>query len=252
MLPCRWFVVIAWLLAAGSAHAEARADYAREERWAQEIVPSLMTGEAIHLRTPSRARVLALETRATGGPKGGVILVHGLGVHPDFGMIGVLRGLLADAGYTTLSVQMPVLAADAPREDYRFTFTDAGERLAAAVAHVREGGAAHVAIVSHSMGASMTDAYLAHATAARIDGWVTVGMLAAFSAAPRQPVLDVMAARDLPAVLAAAPARKQRLPHDGCSAQIVVPGADHYFEGSEKALAQEIVRFLDHAMAGAC
>ena len=39
-------------------------------------------------------------------------LVHGLGIHPDWGLIGALRSDLPDAGYTTLSVQMPVLAAD--------------------------------------------------------------------------------------------------------------------------------------------
>jgi hypothetical protein len=59
-------------------------------------------------------------------PKAGVIVVHGLGVHPDFGMVGGLRTRLADAGYATLSVQMPVLPAGATRDDYAVTLPVAG------------------------------------------------------------------------------------------------------------------------------
>jgi DNA-binding CsgD family transcriptional regulator len=39
-----------------------------------------------------------------------VIVVHGLGVHPDRGLINPLRSQLAEQGYATLPVQMPVLA----------------------------------------------------------------------------------------------------------------------------------------------
>jgi dienelactone hydrolase len=249
--PLRPLVAVAFF-AAGFACAQPRIDYAREERLAQEILPTLMTGDAVYLRTPSRARVLALETRPSGAAKGAVVIVHGLGVHPDFGMIGTLRGLLADAGYVTLAVQMPVLPADAPRDEYAATFDAAGERLAAAVARLRDTGPGRVAIVAHSMGASMTDAYLARPTAARIDAWVPVGMLVPFSVAPREPVLDVLAERDLQPVVETSPARKKALPPDRCSGQVRIAGADHYFEGSEKVLTQEIVRFLDRVGAGGC
>ena len=60
-------------------------DDAREDRWAQEVVPGIVVGDAVWLATPSRAKVLAIFAVAGGRPKGGVILIHGLGVHPDFG-----------------------------------------------------------------------------------------------------------------------------------------------------------------------
>ena len=60
----------------------------------------------------------------------GAVVVHGMGVHPDWELIGVLRSRLAEQGYRTLSVQMPVLAADAKGEDYPALFGDAAERLA--------------------------------------------------------------------------------------------------------------------------
>lgn len=54
-------------------------------------------------------KFLALYTEAP-SPNGSVILAHGLGVHPDWGVIGTLRVRLADRGYNMLSLQMPALA----------------------------------------------------------------------------------------------------------------------------------------------
>ena len=66
-----------------------------------------------------------------------MIVVHGVGVHPDWGLIGGMRTGLADAGFATLSVQMPVLAATAARDDYVALFPEAGERIAAAIAFLK-------------------------------------------------------------------------------------------------------------------
>ncbi|MEP7207807.1 MAG: alpha/beta fold hydrolase [Casimicrobiaceae bacterium] len=244
-----WSFAVLFLTAASVGAAAPSPDYARETRWADEILPSLMVGAPVYLATPGRAKVLALLTPAVGTEKARVILVHGLGVHPDFGMIGALRGLLADAGYTTLSVQMPVLPADAPRDDYATVLPDAAERLDAAVAFLRGRGPGKVIVVSHSMGATMTDAWRGLAQPA-IDGWVPVGMLVPFSAPPRMPVLDVIAEHDFRQVLDAAPARKARLPADRCSAQATIAGADHYFGRYEQPLAVAIEAFLGRMAKG--
>ena len=230
----------------------AASDDAREDRWTREILPTLVVGDAVYLATPQRARVLALLTPAAGSAKGNVILVHGVGVHPDFGMIGALRGQLADAGYTTLSVQMPVLAADAPREAYVATFGDAAARLDAAVRFLRQRDPGIIAVVAHSMGASMVDAWRARADAARIDAWIPVGMQGGFSSPPRQPILDVLAEHDLPPVLSSAETRKTALPRDRCSVQRTIPAADHYFESHEKPLAAAIEAFLARVVARNC
>src|SRR5438876_12008503 len=92
-------------------------DYAREQRWADQIVPAIVVGEAIYLDTANGHRFLALYGQAKDA-KTAVVLVHGMGVHPDHGVIGALRQSLLDAGYTTLSIQMPVLASDAGAEEY--------------------------------------------------------------------------------------------------------------------------------------
>ncbi len=227
-------------------------DQAREDRWAQEILPSLMVGAPVYLATPERPKVLGLLTPAAGTEKARVILVHGMGVHPDFGTIGALRVALAEAGFTTLSVQMPVLAADAVREDYVATLPEAGRRLDAAVAFLQARGSGKIFVVSHSMGATMTDAWRARQDAAAIDGWVPIGMFTPFSRPPAQPLLDVVAQHDLAAVLAAAPARREKLPGDRCSRQVTVAGADHYFERRQKELAALIETFLQRVARSDC
>ena len=100
------------LLALLAALPAAAQDYAREKRWADEVVPGLVVGDAVWLETAAGRRYLAIHAPAA-KPKGAVVIVHGIGVHPDHGVIGVLRSKLTDLGWTSLSVQMPVQAADA-------------------------------------------------------------------------------------------------------------------------------------------
>src|SRR6266705_492289 len=78
-------------------------DYAREKRWADEIVPQLVSGEPVWIEAPRTEKFLGIYTEAKSA-KGAIILAHGLGVHPDYGLIGELRTRLADGGYTTLSI----------------------------------------------------------------------------------------------------------------------------------------------------
>jgi hypothetical protein len=244
--------IVCMVLAAMCSAAVIVPDYAREERWAQEVVPTLVVGEPLWLATPARPKVLALLAEPQGKPRGAIVLVHALGVNPDFGIIGALRSTLADAGYVTLSVQMPVLATDAPREDYSALFAEAGDRIATAIRSMRERNVGPVALVAHSMGAAMTNAYLARPGAAPIDAWVPIGMTGAFGTPPRERVLDIVAQNELQSVVETAPARKGTLPRDACSAQITVPGHDHYFERGEAILTTMIVRFLERVYANGC
>ena len=237
---------------AGDAAAALPIDYGREDRWTQEVVPSIVVGEPIYLATSARPRILAILTVPSGRPKGSLVVVHGLGVHPDFGMINGVRTGLADAGYTTLSVQMPVLAAGASRDDYRETLPEAGNRIAAAIGYLRRNGATRIGIVSHSMGASMVNAYLGRADALPIDAWAPVGMFGAFAASLRVPVLDVIAEREIPQVQETAPARAATLPKDGCSKQATIAGTDHYFESRQDELVASIAAFLRRVFADEC
>lgn len=264
--PAILLVAIAWttvaaMAAGGAAFAAVqatnavtqRSDDAREDRWAAQVAPDVVVGDVVWLSTSSHPRVFAIYAKpATSPARAAVIVVHGMGVNPDWGVVGVLRSALPDDGFATLSVQMPVLAADAPRSAYSALFPEAGERLSAAYAWLAARGYDRIAVVSHSLGAAMVDAWLARAAAAPIVAWVPVGMPAPFSRSPREPVLDVVAGDDLADVVASAPARAAQLAGARCSRQVRVPDTDHYFERGGKALAARIAAFLDEVLRGDC
>ena len=101
-------VMLVMCLALMTHQALAGADYAREQRWAAEFIPGIIVGEPVYLTQKNRHRFVVILSEADNA-RMGVIVVHGMGLHPDWGMIGTLRQDLFDFGYTTLSIQMPVL-----------------------------------------------------------------------------------------------------------------------------------------------
>lgn len=224
------------------APAGAQADYAREKRWADEITPAILVGDPVYLALPSGQRFLAIYTPSPKA-RAGVIVVHGIGVHPDWGLINTLRSELPERGYSTLSVQMPVLAADARPDAYAPLFPEAGERLRAAVEFLRARGERSIAIVSHSLGSRMVDGFLAGKPGG-VDAWVSIGLTGSYSrpAALTMPVLDVYGERDLPGVLNAAEARAAALPG---ARRTKVAGADHFYDGRGAELLEVVRGFLD-------
>jgi dienelactone hydrolase len=245
--PTRWLWV---LLLALSSLAQA-ADYAREQKWAEEITPGIVVGDPIYLKEQGGHAFLALYTPA-GQAKGAVIVVHGLGVHPDWGLINVLRSRLPERGYATLSIQMPVLAAGEPAERYPGLFAEAADRIGAAVAWLQAKKYRRIVLVSHSMGARMANHYLGRHPAAPVAAWIALGISSGEfepGTAGRVPIFDIYAENDLPAVLAGAPERAKVLARVPGSRQAMVYGADHYFARKEKELATLIEMLLDRPRA---
>jgi len=238
------WVVFVLLLA--SAPAFAQSDYDREKRWADEITPAILVGDPVYLALKSGHKFLAIFAP---NPKAvaGVIVVHGRGVHPDAGLINPLRSELSEQGYATLSVQMPVLAAEAPGEQYPPLFPEAAERLRVAVAYLRGKGMKKVAIVSHSMGSRMANYFLNHPGEARVDAWVAIGILEEYTepATLKVPVLDLYGEHDFPAVLESAAARADALRKVRGSGQLQVDGANHFFTNREGELVRRVKQFLD-------
>ena len=245
----RYYLIVALLLL--SISALAAPDYAREKRWESEVAPGIVVGDPAYLVQSDGHKFLGIYTEAANASMG-VIVVHGIGIHPDWGMIGTLRQRLPDYGYATLSIQMPVLAADARPEAYLATFPEAVERLQLALAFLQDKGYKRMALVSHSMGSRMARAYMA-GNPAGINAWAALGM-AALPGDPdatdtyegvRTPVLDLYGANDLPQVLAGATKRKAALAGNAASKQIMIPGTNHFFAGHEDDMVKAVKDFLD-------
>ena len=241
-------VCAALLLAPFSAFAQQQpSDYAREKRWAEQIVPTLVSGEAVWLEAPRTEKFLGIYTEAKPA-KGAIILAHGLGVHPDYGVIGDLRTRLAEAGYTTLSVQMPILAAEAPATRYPVLFWEADARFAGALTYLRRKRIDKIWLVSHSMGSRMANHYISLHPQVPLAGWISLsissGDLGPFKKI-KFPVYDVYAENDLEPVLKGTSKRAATLKGMRGSSQTMVFGTDHYFAKKEKDLVSLIRMLLE-------
>jgi pimeloyl-ACP methyl ester carboxylesterase len=219
-------------------------DYVREKKWADEVVPGLVVGDPVYLQTPrGHHKFLTLFTPVTGTEKA-VIVIHGMGIHPDWGMVGTLRTELADRGFTTLSIQMPILAADAKGEAYPPTFPEAAERIAEAVAFLKAKGYSQLAIVSHSMGSRMSLEYFTGKPDPAVKSWASLGPSFNGYTVLKLPILDLYGDNDLPPVLEKATQRKKSLANKD-SRQVVVARTDHFFTGHEAEMVTAVADFLN-------
>ncbi len=224
--------------------AFAGADYQREEKWADEVVPGIVVGDPVYLALKNGHKFLSLYAEAKDA-RMGLVVIHGLGIHPDWNMVGTLRTQLAEHGYTTLSIQMPVLANDAKAESYLPLFPEAAERIGAAVDFLHAKGYKKVAIVSHSMGSAMSHMYV-EKNQAELAAWAALGIGQKLTySGIHIPVLDMYGEHDLSPVLSMAAKRGASLKGNPLSKQVRVSGSDHFYNNHEPDMVHEVEMFLD-------
>jgi hypothetical protein len=220
-------------------------DYAREKKWADEIVPGVVVGDPVYLEAQGQ-QFLTLYTEAPNA-KAGLVIVHGIGVHPDHGLIGVLRSRLADLGYTTLSIQMPILAVDAEAGSYQPLFPEAAARIQAAAKFLQDKGNKKIAIVSHSLGSAMTKSYFQNDPDSPFSVWVAIGLSSDNYGGVKLPIFDLYGGNDLPAVVKGASGRKATLTNSK-SEQTMAPKMDHFFTGYDDDLVNYVSGYLDKSL----
>ena len=259
-MPSRRLFVLFGMLLTGLFPAQAGgptiSNVAREKNWADQVVDAVVVGEAVWLNARQH-KFLSLYAPPTPASHWGVILLHGRGVHPAWGFIDTLRADLADAGFHTLSIQLPILAQDAKFGSYGQTFPEAYERIDSGIRYLKQKGVKHIVLLGHSTGAMTAVAYVAKRPQTPIAGIVAVG-LSTFANGPdtmqpaillksvRAPVLDLYGANDLHEVLSYVAARRQAAASAGNKTYqaIVVPDTDHFFTDQYDALKKHTLAWL--------
>jgi len=248
-----------WLLlpAAMLALSAAASDVERERRWAEQVTDAILTGEVIMLNAGGR-KFLAIYTEADSEAiQGGIILLHGIGVHPDWpDVINPLRERLPEHGWSTLSLQMPILAAGAKVSDYYPIFNEVAPRIDAGIRFLQSQGIDNIVIVAHSLGSQMAAYWLAHTDDPPVMGLVAIG-LAGTRQSPEGdvpawiekitlPVLDLYGESDLPAIRETVAERAAAAKRTGNSAytQLEIAGAGHMFQGHNDALLEAVLNWL--------
>jgi hypothetical protein len=223
-------------------------DYAREKRWAAEFEPGVVVGDVIELEQASGHRFKAIWAHKPGQTRA-IVLVHGIGSHPDHSLTGMLRSDLHDAGYATLAIQAPILdpAGMTDAAPYAALMPEASERIAIAVNHVRGKGAMQVFLVGHTMGAWMVNEFFARNSQQNIVAWTTLGYTGGFGSfgVQRPATLDVYTERGSEWTRSRAPNRiAMARDLDARSEQLYVLDTDLSFAGQERAMAREIAKFF--------
>jgi pimeloyl-ACP methyl ester carboxylesterase len=228
-------------------------DYEREARFAELVESQLVVGDSIQISNSNGKSFLGLLTSASAlqTPKKAkaILLLHGVGTHPDSGIVGQLRSELAELGYTTLSIQLPVQHKEAKLDDYYpKVFGDAKQRIEAAIEWLKTKGYERPVLLSHSMGSWMANEYLDEKHEKNTVGaWVCLSLTGSYSWGMRAykiPILDVYAEFDVTPAVNAAWRRKTALITEG-SAQLMVKTAMADYNGHAKPLAAQIKQFLD-------
>ncbi len=249
------------LLGLAVAGTTAASDIDKEKRWAEQLQDQLVVGEPVRL-TAEQQDFFALYTPAVGKvQRGGVILLHGLGAHPDWpDVISPLRKNLPDTGWSTLSIQLPIRPNEADFADYPPLFPEANVRISAAIRYLKKQGLSNIVLVGHSLGAAMGAYFLAQKApdSEAVRAFVGIGMGHAPGTVAHTPdslakmtlpVLDLYGTQDLRGVLGSTKARAASQADNAGYRQLAIAGADHFFRGLEATLVKRVSSWLNHTLS---
>lgn len=230
-------------------------DFAKEKRWADQVVNYIIDGEVEWLNIDGH-KILTIYTEATTErAKGSAIIVHGSGVHPNWqDVIYPLRTELPEQGWNTLSIQMPVLSGDAKYSDYADLFDEIAPRIDMAIKSLKQKGENNIVLISHSLGSTMSAYYLSVHRKSGIKKFIAIGIPGAAKDKRMNnlqslekikiPVLDLYGSEDLESVLASAQSRSSAAGSNKLYSQQVVKGANHFFVDKNTELVQSVLVWL--------
>ena len=255
-----WKRLLTILLACGMVtplYADRVPDYEREARMADQVVGDLFEGEPVWLDANNHS-FLAIQTLSD-EPKGTVIILHGRGYHPDWPEVaGPLRTGLVGEGWSTLSVQMPVLPKGRSYYDYLPLFKFSRGRIDAAIDYLKTQSEQPIILAAHSCGSHMSNDWLNHNGDARIDGYIIMGAGATDYRQPLEtpfpfadmqvPILDLYGEREFPQPISLIPERMALIAEGGHpdSMLLELPDADHYFHGAGDEVTEAVANWLNN------
>lgn len=240
------------------ALASAKSDRAKEKRWADQIVDSIMTGEAVWLDADSH-KILGIYTENEADKSlGGAIVLHGIGVHPNWmEVVHPLRTRLPELGWHTLSLQLPILPNDADYKDYRPLFVEIAPRINSGIDYLKQKGIKNVVIIGHSMGATMAAYFMATNDRAEVQALVAIGSAGRLFKDPerdfvhsipkiKKPIMDLSGSEDTPEVLQTKQIKAEAAKKAGHKdyQQVEIQNANHFLVGKEDEMVEEISRWI--------
>ena len=243
-------------------------EQSREQQIAEKLAQTANADEIIGLKASGGHFVgLYKSARPSAVSKikeanGVVILVHGMGAHPDWpDVISPLRIHLTDLGWSTFSIQMPILSPEESVAEYGKTLVVANSRISAAVEYFHAWDMEPIILLGYSFGAAQAASYLASDKPEHVAAFVSVSMLAQKFIKPKLdvfkfigginiPMLDIYGKEDLEDVRRGIDDRRLAASKNSNYAfqQIELQRAGHNYLGTEKALVEQIQHWLHQTL----
>lgn len=230
-----------------------------EKRITEKLAENLKTTEIIWLEAKGERFLALYQDQTNETSYGAVILLHSMGGHADWPQtISPIRNGLPEYGWSTLSIQMPVIAPENQVEDYGSTFQQAENRIKSAVHLLHEREFLNIIAIGHGFGAvSMLD-YLKKEKKQKFMAIVALSLqdypfvkpsidVLGLIGKSKIPILDIYGSGNYKDVIDQAPDRRlaAKKSNNRKYEQIEIEGADHYFNKMEDVLIKKILGWLD-------
>jgi predicted alpha/beta-hydrolase family hydrolase len=254
----------------------------------KELEAGLRDGQAVWLDDGKGKFFSVFNPDQSGQPKGGVILLHDAGSHPDKQQVmRPLRHWLPLHGWATIAIQLPPIERPADYLKHQATIE---KRINSAISYIRNKGFDNLVLLGHGSGAMAASKYLSGESSPFLHAFVAISL----GIPPGQksensiinqlekinlPILDIYGGDDLDNVVQTAQKRALAAKISGNIAtradrlagykrsaiaksstqksqgyiayrQIRIDGASHDFSGAENLLSQRIVGWLERHAKG--
>jgi len=254
----------------------------------KELEAGLRNGQAVWLDDGKGKFFSVFNPDQSGQPRGGVIILHDAGSHPDKPqVIRPLRHLLPLHGWATIAIQLPPLERPTDYLKHQATIE---KRINSAISYIRNKGFDNLILLGHGSGAMAASKYLSGKASPFIHAFVAISL----GIPPKKkgdnsiinqmekinlPILDIYGGDDLDNVVQTAQRRAQAAKISGNIAtradrlagykrsaiakssaqksqgyiayrQIRIDGASHDFSGAEGLLSQRIAGWLGRHAKG--
>ena len=236
------------------------ANDASEKRWAEQLRDNIVIGDPVDIADGETTFFAIYTEHTTPKPKGAIILMHGTGAHPDWSdIIHPLRTELPDKGWSTLSIQLPLLMPEAEDNESKKKVINASvSRINAAIKFLKEKENTKISLIAHSYGSLMAFNYIQSENAsALIKSTIIIGTPSYAKTIPlnspmmiekiKMPLLDLYGSEDLHGVMLSAKARQSAAIKAGNKKyrQVETIGANHFYNGLDEELLIYVSGWLE-------
>lgn len=227
-----------------------------ELQWQDQVIDTVVVGDIIWLKDGRQRPFFGIYAEAEES-KGTVILMHNMTRHPNWPtVIAPLRRFLLEHGWSTFSLQMPVLGAECGGRAHEVLLNESPARLDAAIDYLTNRGENKIVLLGHGLGAIMGAHYVRERSGQDFAGLVLVGLYMFKYTDPRMyvakyldklqlPMLDIYGSEDL-LVANDATERAEAVAQGGNRRyqQEVIKGAGIDFQGHEDELLTKVAHWL--------